>query len=120
MHSLPRLAALVSLRSYLCAALAAHLIYTPLFSLPAVQAEASKSSLPALALPTITAPHQAGELLIKFRADAPEAQRQQVIERLAADSKPLRGASGLTRLKLKSGADHPTSLALLQSLEGLV
>src|SRR5438270_6005788 len=120
MLRLPRLAASSPLRSFLCAALSAHLIYAPLFSLLTVKAEVRTPAPPALALPAIKAPHQAGELLVKFRAEATEQQRAQITERLAQDSKLLRGSSGVSLVKLKAGTDVPTALALLQSLDGVI
>jgi hypothetical protein len=120
MVRLPRLVASSLLRSWLCAALSAHLIYAPLFALPMTGATVPKPLPPALSLPVIKALHQAGEVLVKFRAEATAEQRAQVITRLAQDSRLLRGGSGVTRFKLNPGTDVPSALALLEPLDGVI
>src|SRR5207253_4343035 len=114
-----------SLRHLLCAVLSCSLIFSPMLSMTSVRAEAPGAKPPtqspkALIPQVITQPHKAGELLVKFRADAPSLARNQIIDAYGKGHKDLRGRSGASKLTIKDNLDLSATLFDLKQLSGVV
>jgi hypothetical protein len=54
------------------------LIYGPIISLRTVKAEKPASNKPAGKVQLVTRPHKEGEIIVKFKQDAPQTLRDQM------------------------------------------
>jgi subtilisin family serine protease len=74
-----------------------------------------------LPVPIFKATHQAGELLIKFKASAPVTLQEEVRTNYGSDAaRFLSGRAGVERLSLKAGVDVATAISELPQLTAVV
>lgn len=94
------------------------LTYGPVIALQTVRAVAPPA--PARSQQPITKLHKPGELIVKFKEDAPRWQREQIVGAIAKEEKTLRGRSGAIRLKLKDQFDVASTLLDLRQLDRVI
>ena len=100
-----RLAATRSFRFTLALAVTFSLIYGPVYYLNPVRAESYSPTNPSRNVQQITKAHKRGEVIIKFRDDAPKHLRDWVVATYAKGEKILRGRGRESKLTIKDGFD---------------
>ncbi|HKX27213.1 MAG TPA: S8 family serine peptidase [Blastocatellia bacterium] len=68
----------------------------------------------------ITQKHRPGELIVKFREDVPQWQRELIVQTFGRSEKPVRGRSRMSRLTVKDGRDLSYTIADLKQLGSLI
>ncbi|MBO0723407.1 MAG: S8 family serine peptidase, partial [Blastocatellia bacterium] len=91
-----------------------------IISLRAVRAEKPAPIKPAGKPQPVTMPHKEGEIIVKFKQDAPQSLRDLVVRTYAGNEKRLRGRSGLSKLKIKDGLDLSNTIFTLKQLNAVV
>jgi len=115
-----RLAATRSFRLVLALAVTFSLIYGPVYSLNPVRAESYSPTIPSRNVQQITKAHKRGEVIIKFRDDAPKHLRDWVVATYAKGEKILRGRGGESKLTIKDGFDLANTAFDLRQFDGIV
>jgi subtilisin family serine protease len=96
------------------------LVYGPIISLRTVRAEKPVSIKPAGKPQLVTGPHKEGEIIVKFKQDAPQTLRDQVVQNMAGKVKRSRGRSGLSTLRIKDGLDLSNTIFNLKQLNAVI
>jgi RHS repeat-associated protein len=115
-----RLATTRSLRHVLALALTFSLIYGPVYYLNPVRAESYSPTNPSRNVQQITKAHKRGEVIIKFRDDAPKHLRDWVVATYAKGEKILRGRGGESKLTIKDGFDLANTAFDLRQFDRIV
>ena len=96
------------------------LIWAPLYALPRTRNEKPFATTVRPRPQAITRPHRAGEMLVKFRAEAQAGQRSQIIDAYGKRSNRLRGRGNLDRLTIKDGLDLADVLYNVRQLNAAI
>jgi YD repeat-containing protein len=110
-----------SVQSILVHVLSLSLIYSPMLAAPIAVPQRIIPALKRLPIPVILAVHEPGELLVKFKDNAPLMMREQVRTNYGGMSaRMVSGSSQIERLTLNSGQDVAQAIAELQQLAAVV
>ncbi|MBO0861768.1 MAG: S8 family serine peptidase, partial [Chloracidobacterium sp.] len=115
-----RLAANRSFRLVLALVVIFCLIYGPVYSLNPVRAQSYSPAKPSRDVQPITKPHRRGELIVRFRDEAPRRLRDQVVATYASGEKKLRGRGGESKLTIKEGVDLAGAVSELKRLDRVI
>jgi subtilisin family serine protease len=96
------------------------LIYGPIISLRSVRAEKPVPIKPSGKAQLVTKPHKEGEIIVKFKQDAPQSLRDLVVQAYARNEKQSRGRSRLTTLRIKDGLDLSNTIFNLKQMDAFI
>jgi hypothetical protein len=96
------------------------LIYGPIISLRPVRAEKLVPIKPSGKAQLVTRPHKEGEIIVKFKQDAPPALRDLVVQTYAGNEKQSRGRSRLSTIKIKDGLDLSNTIFNLKLMDAVI
>jgi RHS repeat-associated protein len=105
-----RLVANYQFRIALISLLTFCLVYGPVYSLNPARAEVIAKRKKIAAPQPITKAHKPGEVIIKFKDDAPQQIREQIIQTYFKNEKKLRGRGKESRLTIKDGFDLASTI----------
>ena len=96
------------------------LIYGPVLSLRPVRAEKPAPIKPTGKAQLVTKPHKEGEIIVKFKQDAPPALRDLVVQTYARNERPSRGRGRLSTLRIKDGLDLSNTIFNLKQMDAVI
>ncbi len=108
------------LREFFTAFVVVCLVSSPLVALSSRAATVGEPITPAAAPQAVTRPHKRGELLVKFRATALNAFREQVVTAFSKGRKKLRGRNNIDKLTIKDNLDLENTLFNIRQLNLVV
>jgi serine protease len=96
------------------------LIYGPIISLRPVRAEKPAPAKPAGKAQLVTKAHKEGEIIVKFKQDAPPSLRDLVMQAYAGNEKQTRGRGKLSTIKIKDGLDLSNTIFNLKQMDAVI
>ncbi len=96
------------------------LIYGPVISLRSVSAEKPVPIKPSSKAQQVTTHHKEGEIIIKFKQDAPQSLRDLVVQTYASSEKQSRGRGKFSTLRIKDGLDLSDTIFNLKQMDAII
>ncbi len=115
-----RLACNVAVRLSLGFVVIFSLVCSPLYSLRVVKAGPSPLPLKPAVPQQITKAHKRGEMIVKFKDDAPQAMRDFVIQTYTKNDKELRGRGKGRKLTIKDGLELSNVLFEVKQMDSII
>lgn len=115
-----RLACKVAVRLTLIFVVAFSLVCGPLYALRAAKAEPHSLPFKPATPQQITKAHKRGEMIVKFKDDAPQAMRDFVIQTYGKNDKELRGRGKGRKLTIKDNLDLSNVLFEVKQMDSII
>jgi RHS repeat-associated protein len=96
------------------------LIYGPVISLRTVRAEKTAPIKPSGKAQLVTRPHKEGEIIVKFKQDAPPSLRDLIVQTYAGSEKQSRGRGRSSTIKIKDGLDLSNTIFNLKLMDAVI